>query len=183
MTTISHNSGVSLDVLAAMTADEQFDTLRNLDMATIAGAIVKGEGVARSGYRAVASNMTAKHGEGWAELKFGGRALTELEKQQRDNIKADREAFLNAMKAAGHSNQHQAWTYVINWATGKAGKPRGADTNKARPTMLYLKEEMPKLYRKLNNAEDMNDHAVALFDAIGEFLKLEGIDPRSVLGG
>lgn len=183
MTSISHNAGVSLDVLAAMTNDEQFDTLRKMDVTAIATAIVKGTDIASSGYRAVASNMTAKHGAGWADKTFGGRKLTELEKDERDAIRADKEAFMNAVHAAGHSNKSQAWRYVLNWAQGKAGQARGADSNKARPTMQYLLEEMPRLYRKLNNAEDMNDNAVTLFDAIGAFLNSEGIDPRTVLGG
>ena len=139
---------------------------------------------AESANKVMAMKLTSKHGEGWADRKFSGlgRPLTDLEKADRDAINADLEIIRSALKAKGHPNAAQGIIYVKEWAQGKRGKPRDANVNKARPTMQYIKEDWPAIYKKLHNAEDLEGEAVLVaYDAIGNVLKSLVIDLRALV--
>jgi hypothetical protein len=169
--------------LAGMkTSDEREKALLPLTFGEVAMLGAMYTGAAESANKVMAMKLTAKHGEGWADRTFGGRVLTDLEKADRDAINADIEIIRSALKLKNHPNPTQGIIYVKEWAQGKRGKPRDANANKARPTMQYLKEEMPALYKKLHNAEDLEgDFVMLMYDAIGNFLKDEGIDLHSLV--
>ena len=151
----------------------------DLEVAAIGG---KSGALASSCYEVLSMMMDRKHGKGWADRKYGGRTLTELEKQERDSLKADLEGMKATFAANGYSNKDQAIKYVKDWSRGLIGKKREPGQNKARPTVQMLNEDMPKLYRRLNNADDVTENAVTLMDAIGAYLVAEGMDLRKVLG-
>jgi len=170
----------------AMSADERENALLPLTFGEVATLGIIFSNASESANKVMAKKMTAKHGEGWADRKFSGlgRPLTDLEKTERDGIKADLEIIRSAAKSRGHSNVSMVERYVREWAQGKRGKPRDANTNKARPTMQYLREEMPALYKKLHNAEDLDgEHGIAFYDAVGALLAAEGINLHTVLNG
>lgn len=167
--------------LLGMNHKERVDALLKLKPGEVAAIGGKTGGLAQSCYEVLSIMMDRKHGKGWADRKYGGRVLTDLEKQERDALKADIVSIAATIKANGHSNERQAIKYIMDWSRGLKGK-REPGANKARPTTQYLREEMPKLYRKLNNADDISESAVGLMDAIGTYLEAEGFNLRKVLG-
>ena len=158
------------------------DALLKLLPGEVAAIGGKSGALASSCYEVLSMMMDRKHGKGWADRKYGGRTLTELEKQERDSLKADLEGMKATFAANGYSNKDQAIKYVKDWSRGLIGKKREPGQNKARPTVQMLNEDMPKLYRRLNNADDVTENAVTLMDAIGAYLVAEGMDLRKVLG-
>lgn len=168
--------------LINMDAKSRIEALLKLKAGEVAAIGGKSGALASSCYEVLSMMMDRKHGKGWADRKYGGRTLTELEKQERDSLKADLEGMKSTFKANGYSNADQAIKYVKDWSRGLIGKKREPGQNKARPTVQMLNEDMPKLYRRLNNADDVTDNAVALMDAIGAYLVAEGMDLRKVLG-
>jgi hypothetical protein len=169
-----------------MSADERENALLPLTFGEVAMLGAMFTGAAESANKVMAKKMTAKHGEGWADRKFAGlgRPLTDLEKSDRDAINADIEVIRSALKLKNHPNPTQGIIYIKEWAQGKRGKPRDANANKARPMMQYLREEMPALYKKMHNAEDLDgEHGIAFYDSVGALLIAEGINLHTVLNG
>ena len=167
--------------LMDMNHKDRVDALLKLKPGEVAAIGGKGGALAQSCYEVLALMLDRKHGKGWAERKYGGRVLTDLEKQERDALKADLEGLAATFKANGYSNEHQALRYVRDWSLGKIGKKREPGQNKARPTKQMLKDDMPKLYRRLNNAEDLDEVDGLVMDKIGEVLELLGFNLRKVL--
>jgi hypothetical protein len=168
--------------LWAANKDERFAILAKLNMGEIAGIGARAGRLADSAYEVLAAKLTAKHGDGWADRKYGGRVLTELEKAERDRLKADLEAIKAAYKAGGYSNPDMAIKYIKDWARGKVGQPRDANVNKARSTIAFLKDELPKMYKRLHKAEDVSESDMVLADAIAVWFKANNMNPREVLG-
>jgi hypothetical protein len=163
---------------------EREDALLPLSFGEVAMLGAMFVNAAESANKVMAMKLTAKHGEGWADRKFAGlgRPLTDLEKADRDAISADIEILRSALKARGYPNPTQAIGYVKDWARGTRGKPRDANVNKARPTMQYIKEDWPAIYKKLHNAEDLEGEAVLVaYDAIGNVLKSLGVDLHALV--
>ena len=174
------------DVIASLfnaTAKEQEAAFMAMTVGEVAGFAGRGGKLAESAYKVIALKLNAKHGEGWADRKYGGRTLTDLEKAERDALKADKEAIIAAIKASGHSNAHKAFADIRGWAAGRIGQPRDANINKARATVAWLKDEAPKWYKRLNNAEDITDAEATLMDHIGAYLEAVGVDLRALLEG
>jgi hypothetical protein len=166
------------------TARERENALLALSFGEVAMLGAMFVNAAESANKVMAMKLTSKHGEGWADRKFAGlgRPLTDLEKADRDAINADIEIMRSALKAKGHTNPSQAIGYVKQWAQGTRGKPRDANVNKARPTMQYIKEDWPAIYKKLHNAEDLEGEAVLVaYDAIGNVLKSLGVDLHALV--
>jgi hypothetical protein len=178
----AHDDATFISNLLNMDAKARVEALLKLLPGEVAAIGGKSGALASSCYEVLSMMMDRKHGKGWADRKYGGRTLTELEKVERDNLKADLEGMKSTFKANGYSNADQAIKYVKDWSRGLIGKKREPGQNKARPTVQMLNEDMPKLYRRLNNADDVTDNAVALMDAIGAYLVAEGMDLRKVLG-
>lgn len=178
----AHDDAAFISNLLNMDAKSRVAELLKLKPGEVAAIGGKSGALASSCYEVLSMMMDRKHGKGWADRKYGGRTLTELEKQERDSLKADLEGMKSTFKANGYSNADQAIKYVKDWSRGLIGKKREPGQNKARPTVQMLNEDMPKLYRRLNNADDVTDNAVALMDAIGVYLVAEGMDLRKVLG-
>jgi hypothetical protein len=165
-------------------ADEREKALLPLTFGEVAMLGAMFGRASESANKVMAMKLTAKHGEGWADRKFSGlgRPLTDLEKSDRDAINADIEIIRSALKLKNHPNPTQGIIYVKEWAQGKRGKPRDANANKARPTMQYIKEDWPAIYKKLHNAEDLEGEAVMVaYDAIGNVLKSLGVDLRALV--
>lgn len=178
----AHENTDFMGRFVTMSAAEREAALLTLTFGEVAALGVKYSNAAESANKVMAMKLTSKHGAGWADRKYGGRVLSDSEKVERDALKADLEIIRSAAKVAGHSNVSMVERYIREWAQGKRGQPRDANTNKARPTMQYLKEEMPALYKKLHNAEDLEgDFVMLMYDAIGNFLKDEGIDLHSLV--
>jgi hypothetical protein len=173
-----------VDGLVDMPEEERVNALLALTFGEVVMLGAMYTKAAESANKVMAMKLTAKHGEGWADRKFSGlgRPLTDLEKADRDAINADIEIIRSALKAKGHPNPGQGIIYVKEWAQGKRGKPRDANVNKARPTMQYIKEDWPAIYKKLHNAEDLEGEAVlAAYDAIGNVLKSLGVDLHALV--
>lgn len=179
---VAHDDNAFIANLLAMDAKQRVAELLKLKPGEVAAIGGKSGALATSCYEVLSMMMDRKHGKGWADRKYGGRALTELEKQERDSLKADIEGMRNTFKANGYSNADMAIKYVKDWSRGLKGQKREPGQNKARPTTQYLLDEMPKLYRRLNNADDVTENAVALMDAVGAYLVAEGMNLRKVLG-
>lgn len=179
---VAHDDNAFIANLLAMDAKQRVAELLKLKPGEVAAIGGKSGALATSCYEVLSMMMDRKHGKGWADRKYGGRALTDLEKQERDSLKADLEGMKSTFKANGYSNADQAIKYVKDWSRGLIGKKREPGQNKARPTTQYLLDEMPKLYRRLNNADDVTENAVALMDAVGAYLVAEGLNLRKVLG-
>jgi hypothetical protein len=178
----AHDDAAFISNLLNMDAKSRVAELLKLKPGEVAAIGGKSGALASSCYEVLSMMMDRKHGKGWADRKYGGRTLTDLEKQERDSLKADLEGMKSTFKANGYSNADQAIKYVKDWSRGLIGKKREPGQNKARPTVQMLNEDMPKLYRRLNNADDVTENAVALMDAIGAYLVAEGMDLRKVLG-
>lgn len=163
-------------------AEERERILLALPMGEVAGIGARAARLAESAYKVLAAKMTTKHGEGWADAKFGGRVLSELEKEQRDRQKADLEAIKSAYKAGGYSNPDMAIKYIKDWARGKVGQPRDANINKARSTLAWLKDELPKMYKRLHKADDVSDADMELVEAMTVWFMANNINPIEVLG-
>ena len=179
---VAHDDNAFIANLLAMDAKQRVAELLKLKPGEVAAIGGKSGALATSCYEVLSMMMDRKHGKGWADRKYGGRALTDLEKQERDSLKADIEGMRNTFKANGYSNADMAIKYVKDWSRGLKGQKREPGQNKARPTTQYLLDEMPKLYRRLNNADDVTENAVALMDAVGAYLVAEGLNLRKVLG-
>lgn len=179
---ITHDDKAFVANLLGLSAKERMHTLMTLTPGEVAAIAGMSGALAASCYEVLAIKMDQKHGKGWADRKYGGRALTDLEKQERDSLKADIEGMRSTFKANGYSNADMAIKYVKDWSRGLKGQKREPGQNKARPTTQYLHDEMPKLYRRLNNADDVTENAVALMDSIGAYLEAEGMNLRKVLG-
>ncbi len=165
-----------------MSAAEREDALLTLTFGEVAALGVKYSNAAESANKVMAMKLTSKHGAGWADRKYGGRVLSDSEKAERDALKADLEIIRSAAKVAGHSNVSMVERYIREWAQGKRGQPRDANTNKARPTMQYIKEDWPAIYKKLHLAEDLEGEAVMVaYDAIGDVLKSLGVNLNALL--
>ena len=178
----AHDDAAFISNLLNMDAKSRVAELLKLKPGEVAAIGGKSGALASSCYEVLSMMMDRKHGKGWADRKYGGRTLTDLEKQERDSLKADLEGMKSTFKANGYSNADQAIKYVKDWSRGLIGKKREPGQNKARPTAQMLNEDMPKLYRRLNNADDVTENAVTLMDAIGAYLVAEGMDLRKVLG-
>ena len=178
----AHDDAAFISNLLNMDAKARVAELLKLKPGEVAAIGGKSGALASSCYEVLSMMMDRKHGKGWADRKYGGRTLTDLEKQERDSLKADLEGMKSTFKANGYSNADQAIKYVKDWSRGLIGKKREPGQNKARPTAQMLNEDMPKLYRRLNNADDVTENAVTLMDAIGAYLVAEGMDLRKVLG-
>lgn len=179
---VAHDDAAFIANLLAMPHKAQIDALLMLKPGEVAAIGGRSAGLAASCYEVIAIQMTRKHGKGWESRKYGGRVLTDLEKSERDALKADIDGLRSTFEANGYSNASQAIGYVRKWAAGTIGQKRGADANKARSTADWLKEEAPKWYRRLNKAEDVNDVDLALMDSIGGWLEDMGFNLRNVLG-
>ena len=178
----AHENTDFMGRFVTMSAAEREAALLTLTFGEVAALGVKYSNAAESANKVMAMKLTSKHGAGWADRKYGGRVLSDSEKAERDALKADLEIIRSAAKVAGHSNVSMVERYIREWAQGKRGQPRDANTNKARPTMQYLREEMPALYKKLHNAEDLEGEAVMVFyDTMGDLLKSLGIDLHSLV--
>jgi hypothetical protein len=167
--------------LVAMPVAEQEKALLALTFGEVAIIGIRLNTATESTYKVMAMKMTTKHGEGWADRVFGGRVLTDLEKADRDAIKADMDIIESAAKARNYSNASMVKRYIREWAQGKRGKPRDANTNKARTTAAWLKDTIPAMYKRLHKAEDVSDSDMALADAMTVWLKANNIDPRELL--
>ena len=179
---VAHDDNAFIANLLNMDHKARVNELLKLKAGEVAAIGGKSGALATSCYEVLSMMMDRKHGKGWADRKYGGRALTDLEKQERDSLKADVEGMRNTFKANGYSNADMAIKYVKDWSRGLKGQKREPGQNKARPTTQYLLDEMPKLYRRLNNADDVTENAVALMDSIGAYLEAEGMNLRKVLG-
>ncbi len=165
-----------------MSAAEREAALLTLTFGEVAALGVKYSNAAESANKVMAMKLTSKHGAGWADRKYGGRVLSDSEKVERDALKADLDVIRSAAKVAGHSNVSMVERYIREWAQGKRGQPRDANTNKARPTMQYIKEDWPAIYKKLHNAEDLEGEAIMdAYDAIGNVLKSLGVDLHALV--
>lgn len=178
---VAQDDSTFITNLLGMNHKDRVDALLKLKPGEVAAIGGKAGGLAQSCYEVLSIMMDRKHGKGWADRKYGGRVLTDLEKQERDALKADLEGMSATFKANGYSNERQAIKYVKDWSRGLKGK-REPGQNRARPTTQYLVEEMPKLYRRLNNADDISESAATLMDAIGAYLEAEGLNLRAILG-
>jgi len=167
--------------LVAMPVAEQEKALFGLTFGEVATIGIRLNTATESTYKVMAMKLNAKHGEGWADRKFGGRVLTDLEKMERDAIKADMDIIESAAKARNYSNASMVKRYIREWAQGKRGKPRDANANKARTTAAWLKDTVPAMYKRLHKAEDVSDSDMALADAMTVWLKANNIDPRELL--
>lgn len=177
----AHENSEFMVSLLSASKDDRFNMLYKLtlgEVAAIGGRFMK---VGESAYQVLAAKLTAKHGVGWADRKFGGKVLTELEKTERDAIKTDIEAIKTMYEVSGYSNKDQAIKYVKEWARGKIGQPRDANANKARSTLAWLKDELPKMYKRLHKAEDVSEADMALVEAMTQWFVANDIDPRSYL--
>lgn len=179
---VAHDDNAFIANLLNMDHKARVNELLKLKAGEVAAIGGKSGALATSCYEVLSMMMDRKHGKGWADRKYGGRALTDLEKQERDSLKADIEGMRNTFKANGYSNADMAIKYVKDWSRGLKGNKREPGQNKARPTTQFLHDEMPKLYRRLNNADDVTENAVALMDSIGAYLEAEGMNLRKVLG-
>ena len=168
-----------------MSADERENALLPLTFGEVATLGIIFGNASESANKVLAKKMTAKHGEGWADRKFAGlgRPLTDLEKTERDGIKADMEIIRSAAKSRGHTNVSMVERYVREWAQGKRGQPRDANANKARSTMAWLKDTIPAMYKRLHTAEDVTDADMSLADAMTDWLVSNGISPHEFLAG
>ena len=178
----AHENTDFMGRFVTMSAAEREAALLTLTFGEVAALGVKYSNAAESANKVMAMKLTSKHGAGWADRKYGGRVLSDSEKVERDALKADLEIIRSAAKVAGHSNVSMVERYIREWAQGKRGQPRDANTNKARPTMQYIKEDWPAIYKKLHNAEDLEGEAVMVaYDAIGNVLKSLGVDLRALV--
>ena len=178
----AHENTDFMGRFVTMSAAEREAELLTLTFGEVAALGVKYSNAAESANKVMAMKLTSKHGAGWADRKYGGRVLSDSEKMERDALKADLDIIRSAAKVAGHSNVSMVERYIREWAQGKRGQPRDANTNKARPTMQYIKEDWPAIYKKLHNAEDLEGEAVMLaYDAIGNVLKSLGVDLHALV--
>ena len=177
----AHENTDFMGRFVTMSAAEREAALLTLTFGEVAALGVKYSNAAESANKVMAMKLTSKHGAGWADRKYGGRVLSDSEKVERDALKADLEIIRSAAKVAGHSNVSMVERYIREWAQGKRGQPRDANTNKARSTAAWLKDTIPAMYKRLHKAEDVSDSDMALADAMTVWLKANNIDPRELL--
>jgi hypothetical protein len=177
----AHENTDFMGRFVTMSAVEREAALLTLTFGEVAALGVKYSNAAESANKVMAMKLTSKHGAGWADRKYGGRVLSDSEKVERDALKADLEIIRSAAKVAGHSNVSMVERYIREWAQGKRGQPRDANTNKARSTTAWLKDTVPAMYKRLHKAEDVSDSDMALADAMTTWLEANGINPRELL--
>lgn len=177
----AHENTDFMGRFVTMSAAEREAALLTLTFGEVAALGVKYSNAAESANKVMAMKLTSKHGAGWADRKYGGRVLSDSEKAERDALKADLEIIRSAAKVAGHSNVSMVERYIREWAQGKRGQPRDANTNKARSTAAWLKDSIPAMYKRLHKAEDVSDSDMALADAMTVWLEANGISPRELL--
>jgi hypothetical protein len=177
----AHENTDFMGRFVTMSAAEREAALLTLTFGEVAALGVKYSNAAESANKVMAMKLTSKHGAGWADRKYGGRVLSDSEKVERDALKADLEIIRSAAKVAGHSNVSMVERYIREWAQGKRGQPRDANTNKARSTAAWLKDTVPAMYKRLHKAEDVSETDMALADAMTVWLKANDIDPRELL--
>lgn len=177
----AHENTDFMGRFVTMSASEREAALLTLTFGEVAALGVKYSNAAESANKVMAMKLTSKHGAGWADRKYGGRVLSDSEKVERDALKADLEIIRSAAKVAGHSNVSMVERYIREWAQGKRGQPRDANTNKARSTTAWLKDTVPAMYKRIHKAEDVSEADMALADAMTVWLKENGIDPRELL--
>ena len=177
----AHENTDFMGRFVTMSAAEREAALLTLTFGEVAALGVKYSNAAESANKVMAMKLTSKHGAGWADRKYGGRVLSDSEKVERDALKADLEIIRSAAKVAGHSNVSMVERYIREWAQGKRGQPRDANTNKARSTTAWLKDTVPAMYKRLHKAEDVSDSDMALADAMTTWLEANGISPRELL--
>jgi hypothetical protein len=177
----AHENTDFMGRFVTMSAAEREAALLTLTFGEVAALGVKYSNAAESANKVMAMKLTSKHGAGWADRKYGGRVLSDSEKVERDALKADLEIIRSAAKVAGHSNVSMVERYIREWAQGKRGQPRDANTNKARSTTAWLKDTVPAMYKRLHKAEDVSDSDMALADAMTTWLEANGINPRELL--
>lgn len=177
----AHENTDFMGRFVTMSAAEREAELLTLTFGEVAALGVKYSNAAESANKVMAMKLTSKHGAGWADRKYGGRVLSDSEKAERDALKADLDIIRSAAKIAGHSNVSMVERYIREWAQGKRGQPRDANTNKARATVAWLKDTVPAMYKRLHKAEDVSDSDMALADAMTVWLEVNGISPRELL--
>jgi hypothetical protein len=177
----AHENTDFMGRFVTMSAAEREAALLTLTFGEVAALGVKYSNAAESANKVMAMKLTSKHGAGWADRKYGGRVLSDSEKVERDALKADLEIIRSAAKVAGHSNVSMVERYIREWAQGKRGQPRDANTNKARTTAAWLKDTVPAMYKRLHKAEDVSETDMALADAMTVWLEANGINPRELL--
>jgi hypothetical protein len=177
----AHENTDFMGRFVTMSAAEREAALLTLTFGEVAALGVKYSNAAESANKVMAMKLTSKHGAGWADRKYGGRVLSDSEKVERDALKADLDIIRSAAKVAGHSNVSMVERYIREWAQGKRGQPRDANTNKARSTTAWLKDTVPAMYKRLHKAEDVSDSDMALADAMTTWLEANGINPRELL--
>ena len=163
-------------------AADRVKTLTALPLGEIAAISAIAGVVVDSAYEALNLKMIAKHGNDWVK-RLDTKAETDLEKDAKKAISADIEAIRETIRSKrGDAPSRKAVLAVKEWGKGKR-KAKGANSTKARPTVDWLlaKETLPAMYRRLNKAEDIDGTEQSLMDAIGDYLRAKGIDPRKVL--
>ena len=178
----SNDEQFILNLLAMSKKDREAELLKlTMGEVTIIGA--RAGGLAMSCYAVLAMKMTQKHGEGWQDRKYGGRVLTDLEKEESKALKADLDAIKGTLEANNYSNISQAIRYIKDHAAGKIGKKREANANKAKPIVEHLHDILPPLYRRLNKSEGVREVDHDFFIAVGAWLSNEanGYNLRELL--
>jgi hypothetical protein len=169
--------------LLSMSKKERETELLKLTMGEVTIIGARSGALAISCYAVLAMKLTQKHGVGWESRKYGGRILTDLEKEESKAIKADIESISGTLAANNYSNVSQAIRYIKDHAAGKIGKKREANANKAKPIVEHLRDILPPLYRRLNKSEGVRPVDMELYYAVGAWLEHEsnGFNLRELL--